>query len=374
MSFLFGNPLYENYGEVTPESIDASEEAMRFVGGATSGSFAEIIAENTVTVSQLISSLYVADAMVECQVFENTITRESAMEIMEEGVKTVFSNIIGSIHKLWDRIKAWFKSIAQKIKDTRLSNVDFVTKYEKEILKKVEDMPRNRVAYKGYDYDFKALNEIGKAQAAVTKNLNDLIASSKDTNAGKEKTWETRLKSAGGMNKIPEFKFWGTSESPHDSLNETKEHARIAFHSGAETKEITYGDIQGNTIKTMIQYVKKEAEFKKTWDDSYKTTEKWVNTVIAAIEGAQKKINDKSKTGPNEKIGSYVTAIVGAMNSRLSDLASLNQLKVSFVGEFVQVSARVLRAIVSYKERNAKKATEESFTGEDLIHNILGTI
>lgn len=381
MSLLFGTPLYESYcgNENILESLEVPERAMRAVGEATEASFAEIIAENIMNTASLMSSLYVADAMVECQVFDNVITQESAVEILEEGVKNVVGNIVNGLKKAWEAISAWFKKIFNNIANFLDHNKKFVEKHKDEIKKKVNSMPKDKVAYKGYKYDYSMIeggtsltmdNALKKQLFEIASMANvdfeDWKKASSDMKSGD--AWKdslSALKGTGDGSQQEKTELWGEkgvisakTNTNYKSISEVKEDIKKEVHGGStETVEVKYGDLDGGMIDDMIAAVTGKRDIKKRLNENYKNLKEAYDNAIKGMKAAQKAINKERAEGEKKDAG--IAAVVSVhcktINDVFRELSNIKQTRISLLCEYTKVSAKVLKAIAGYKDKSDKK-------------------
>ena len=106
---------------------------------ATDRVFAEIMCEHTTEVAQLEAALYVADAVIESQIFDGQLTEEEAMAVAEGSIKDFVAGIRSKLAKLWEKVKGWFVSLKNNMKVYLTNGTKFFKQYENEIKSKAKN-------------------------------------------------------------------------------------------------------------------------------------------------------------------------------------------------------------------------------------------
>lgn len=381
MSILFGTetPVYESDMVMTSTEeydVEPTEEA-----------FAEILAESTIDISNMLSALYVADSMAEAMVIDEVITTESAVAVLEGSLKGTFDSVIGAIKKAWEKIKKWFKELGDKVTNALDFDAKFVKKYENEIYEKLKTVDPNKQAYKGYKYDMEAFtpNSIhGKANATIKKLLKNActLDAFKIT---QPKTWKN-IKNAGkdpGVTKDSEkwadalgtFKdtdsdfssnlseaIWGSMVIKgvrYENIGQLQAAIVREFRGGVDKPAVVnYGYLNKDVVGKMMAIVTNKNALKKGLNEAQKELEGEYKEVIAAIKKAKNMVG-KEDGG----VARQSKQVISGINTSLSILSNLTKTQVMCFVEYAKTSAKVLRALVKGKGE-PKKSKKDDSVGE----------
>lgn len=371
---LFDNTM------MTPvaESLDTvAENYTGEIMEATDRAFAEIMCEHAIEVAQLDAALYVADAVIESQIFDGQLTEEEAMAVAEGSIKDFVAGIRSKLAKLWEKVKGWFISLKNNMKVYLTNGTKFFKQYENEIKSKAKN---NKLEVKSYDYQLdKATGMCDDLQSALLKNLTSLcgaLGSCKDVDS-----WKNAIaRNADIEVKEDNFEdvFWKNCKVG-TSFADAKDKIYEAFHNG-EAKKIPVSKLP---IDDFIKYGK-DAKLITDLDEQFKKVQAAYNRSLDDLKKAEGAMaNEKYISGSkmtNEQMHENAAKYVRLVSSKVSTYTSLygnaGQLHISLVKEFIKAGTTVCKAIITKKAvTESAEVSEVGVAAESsLFNSILGSL
>lgn len=374
---LFDNTM------MTPVAESLDTVAENYTGElmeATDRVFAEIMCEHTTEVAQLEAALYVADAVIESQIFDGQLTEEEAMAVAEGSIKDFVAGIRSKLAKLWEKVKGWFISLKNNMKAYLANGTKFFKQYENEIRTKAKN---NKLEVKSYDYQLdKATGMCDDLQSALLKNLTSLcgaLGSCKDVDS-----WKNAIaRNADIEVKEDNFEdvFWKNCKVG-TSFADAKDKIYEAFHNG-EAKKIPVSKLP---IDDFIKYGK-DAKLISDLDEQFKEVQAAYKRSLDDLkkaEGAmanEKYISDSKMTNEqmHENAGKYVRLVSSKVSTYTALYGNAGQLHISLVKEFIKAGTTVCKAIVTRKAVTESAETENvagatAATESSLFNSILGSL
>lgn len=321
MSIFNTTPVYES---VTYEEYDVAPTAEAGMS---------IAYEAARDITNLISGLYIADALAEHAVYEGTLTE--AESVMEASVGEFKNKVKKKFIELRDKIVAWFKNVKTRILVTFMDIGKFVNKYEKDIIKKAATV---KFSYDGYKY--------------------------KKSPSGVGGVWITNLidESDSLRNKFNDAH--GDSDKFSDILSDLNEEysvSKIKEKIDDECREKESIEVNISTAKSMIGFI-------KGYDKDIKAFTKNTDNIIKALNRTIKNLENTEKVMNNTEnfAGANTTTKLIEANKRLITAAqAINAYVLDMLKNMYSTYGSVLKKVFN------KKAVKESYEGDNDSGNSL---
>lgn len=291
------------------------------------------------------AGLYISDVMIEQAVAEG-----AAPEALVEGaIGDFFKKIGAAIKKLWDKVVAWFKAVAENVKVLFTSGEAFVKKYEK-VIKEKKD---NGFTYVGYKYSevkanvndvdvSKITDALGKLDAKSTKD--DLPASVKELVDIDEAEFKRTLCTVG--------------EVRADSISEMKSDlVKMARSNMVVAKELTFSS--GNSKDEMINVIKNHKELMTTIKNGQDKMNKEFGKLLKTVKGLESKFKE------NTDLTGVISTLTGKAKFAVSVAQAVSASKISVEREMYREYLATLKKFVMWKP--AKESAEVVETGSKSI-------
>lgn len=347
MSFLFDTPVYESYG--------ISDSVYESVMDDSSISLAEILAENTISISTMLSSLYVADSIAEAMVIDGAITEESAVSVLEGSIQEFCDNAIQKFHDTFEKVKAWLKKRMEAIQDFFNRTARTIHDNIDAIKKNVAEADKDMKVIKGYLYNLDALETVEELEVDFALEV-DKVMNNNDNGTDYDSafTWKTKMAEDGYKAKEKTIFFGENSVSSltrkFENFAAFKEDITKQFRG--EKIDITAGMVLNNfdsisgltQVKPIIKGIKK----------GIKTINKMEADTVRAIRKGAKGINKSN--GMATEITKTIRVIKDAVNS----YTSIEGLLVDFLKEGMVQSTKILKKFMKGMKPNKKEKGEEN--------------
>lgn len=362
------NTAILNTGE--PGSITAPE--YDGLVPATESAIMDIVLEGLREDYQLQAAMQIADSSLTL-----TAVRESAEAAdiaLESVVGSTFTKIKDGLKSLWAKVKAWFKSVKERLTMMFSKGKTFISKYKKQI----QEKPARGFEYTGYPWTIEAGNT--KATAAI-----NAVGGAVDSVVGKLGSTVNEIVNQGKNNGLEEYtgsdvqeqivKALGGSISAgaNADMSDVKKAIFAAYRGGkeeGETEELK--EFSKVTKDTLIGMVEKSDKAIKVITDAEKVVDKTFAESIKLISKAETEVgklkdsdlqgSDNSASAVSKRRANAATAVSRiAFATRYGQ--TLNSAVASAAVESISAGAaeaeRVLKRFVNYK------GTKESFQGTE---------
>lgn len=322
MSIFSTTPVYEG---VTYEEYDIAPTAEAGMS---------IAYEAARDISELISGLYIADAIAENMLFEGTI--ESVDSLLEASVGDFAKKVKEKLIKLRDKIVSWFKSVKTRILVQFMEVSKFAKKYEKDILNKAA---RVNYSYEGYNYK-KSPSEYGS-------------------------TWIDSLIDKAASVRVQIGNASGNEDKISDILDSLDEE-----YSTSKIKEKINENVRGDkeTIKVNRTEAGKMINFIKGYDKDAKAFQKNTDNIVKSLNETIKnldKLGNKMYDEGRDIEGAKLSKEVSAIQRLVTTAQSINAYTLDIMKDMYKVYGANLKKIFN------KKVVKESFEGDDDSGNSL---
>lgn len=354
---------------LAPVSDSLDQVAESYTGElmeATERSFTQAVCEFNTEVAKLEAALYVADAVIESQIFDGQLTEEEAMAVAEGSIKDFVAGIRSKLAKLWEKVKGWFISLKNNMKVYLTNGTKFFKQYENEIKSKAKN---NKLEVKSYDYQLdKATGMCDELQSALLKNLTSLcgaLGSCKDIDS-----WKNAIaRNADIEVKEDNFEdvFWKNCKVG-TSFADAKDKIYEAFHNG-EAKKIPVSKLP---IDDFIKYGK-DAKLITDLDGQFKKVQAAYNRSLDDLKKAEGAMANEKM---HENAGKYVRLVSSKVSTYTSLYGNAGQLHISLVKEFIKAGTTVCKAIITKKAvTESAEVSEVGVAAESsLFNSILGSL
>lgn len=293
-----------------------------------------LIKESAYDMYKINAALYISDIHIEESILEGA----DASVLLESVVKDTWAKIKTFFIKLWEKVKAWFKTARQYLDRLFLSGEKFVKKYKSQLESKAREA--TKFEFEGFDYtldkgDAHVTSLIEQMKTAIIDELGALqhiSGDERDILSGRSGTFKADKKNA------IEDTFY---EKHGGSSSKILEEAAKKFRNG---EEIAKTQKIGN-VNNMMDVVLKAKDSIKTVNEKQKLIDSEFSSIIKAIESAKSKF----KSDTDAQLISMAKKKIESCKSLVTMSSSLAGVHVDAIKEANKTYTKALKKLLTFK-------------------------
>lgn len=340
---IFGNlnkteePTLEAYAGYVEPSLEGSLEITR---------------ESAEQMYALNASMYVTDVMLETAILEG----EEVEEVFESVVKDSLEKAKKIFTNFFQKLRAWFMAVKQKLTIMFTSAEKFVDKYEKELHEKAKQV--KDFEYEGYNYNVDAGQDAAEAlHKKIEAHLVDVLKFdlSKVTQASQKAHLQQGMDEA-------------TKKEDHEALlkalgaesnNDIVKDLSLKF-KGSDDKVTVKVDVTG-----FIKLIKGKKDLIGGINKAEKATNVQYKEVMRAIEGARKDIKKAEKSDEQGRALALANRQLNTAHKALALWSTISGVEVKMIRSAASQAESVLKKLLTYKSKDDVKEDEKKPVGEN---------